>query len=82
MEFNVTVHCLPALTYIDPDDVEDCFDELCENPLLPDDLVQYFLKNYIGEWHKQEEDDSPLPKGIVESALAFEHATSPHHQLL
>ena len=51
MEFNVTVRCLPALMYIDPDDVEDCFDKLCENPLLPDELVQYFLKNYcIGEW--------------------------------
>ena len=50
MEFNVVVRCLPALAYIDPDEVEDCFDELTENELLPDELVQYFLKNYIGEW--------------------------------
>ena len=48
-DFNIVCRCLSALAYIPVEDVIDCFEELCENELLPDELVQYFLKNYIGE---------------------------------
>ena len=48
-DFNVAVRCLSALAHLPPEDISDAFDDLLEDYTeLPDELVEYFAKTYIG----------------------------------
>ena len=47
-DFNTPVRCIMALCLIPADDVVSAFDEILENYELPDELVLYMQKYYIG----------------------------------
>ena len=46
--FSLKVRCLPALAFLPPTDVVQCFELLAEDDDLPSKLISYFEDSYVG----------------------------------
>ena len=67
-EFATRVRCLTALAFLPVDEVIDAFEELIQwdknqsEPKLPEDLIKYFEKNYIGNLLREGRKQRKIPR--------------------